>query len=228
MFVQKVKQCIYGLLVMGLLKSNFAMAELTAKDEWFPNFVEVQIVSTGLNANGINMQLWQIKSTKTTAELLAYYRELWGKKAAFLRYDTTQWQLAGFVEKQYFVSVQLLKEQVDSFGYLSISEYPYKQPTSPSNALLQLPVGSLVSTNISATDGPHVSNTMVFKNKHSIASNVSFFRERFSSKGWAEDVMPSSNKQNTTLSFRKGADNATISISDMGAESGGIIVLVEH
>ncbi len=228
MFFYIKKKMLKFCLVVVFMNISLVLASPGVDDRWFPNFVEAKIVSTGLNANGINIQIWQVKSSKPTAELLAYYNQLWSKQLGFLRYNTNEWFVTGYVEKKWFISLQLLKDEVDSFGYLAVSEYPNVQPSAGFNSWLQPPMGSEMITNISALDGPHKSKTLVFKNKHRVKANTDYFRKAFRAKGWVEDSIPNADEEYITLLFRRGPDNATVSINDIGGDVGGVIVLVEH
>lgn len=218
----------YCLAVMLFSLVNPSYAEVNADERWFPEFIKTQVVSAGLNANHIKMQVWELRSEKSASFLLKYYQQLWSQKPGYLGYDADIWRVTGFIEGRWFVSVQLLENQLDSFGYLTISEYPESDSSTNQGPVLPLPTNSETLSNISAGDGPHKSRTVVFKNTLDLSSNVSFFRRHFSGNGWVEDTVPSQVSGNLTLLFRKGPDNATISVNDLNGEVAGVGVVVEH
>lgn len=215
-------------LILLLLLVNSPRAEISVNDSWFPDFVRVQVVSSGLNTNGVKMQIWELRSEKSTSDLLKFYQRLWSRKPGYLGYDASIWQVSGFMEGRSFVSVQLLRNQVDSFGYLTISQYPDDRPDLDNSPNLPLPSSSEVLSSISAGDGPHKSRTVVFRNALGFDSNVNFFRRHFIADGWVEDRPQNKVAGNLTMLFRKGADNATISVNDLDGEVAGVGVLVEH
>lgn len=221
------KNCYCWSLIFFFVMSP-SYAEVNADERWFPEFVKTQVVSTGLDANRIKMQVWELRSEKSVSFLLEYYQQLWSQKPGYLGYDADIWRVTGFIEGRWFVSVQLLQDQLDSFGYLTISEYPESDSSASQGPVFPLPTNSETLSNISAGDGPHKSRTVVFKNTLDLSSNVSFFRRHFSGNGWVEDTVPSQVSGNLTLLFRKGPDNATISVNDLNGEVAGVGVVVEH
>jgi|GEM_PF-1248928 len=227
-FVNPVFRIHYLVMCFALSVVNCVHAEPKVNDLWFPNFVDAKIVSNEMVVNGVTMQIWEIRSKKTVEELSKYYQNLWSAEPGFLHYPVNNWQVTGFIQGRWFVSLQLLNKQLDSFGYLTISTYPERNLNDQKNPAFILPSGSTLMTNIYAEDGPHKSRTITFRNKQSFESNVDFFRRYFVTKGWAEDEVPATTSSNKTLLFRKGPDNATISINNLSNGIGGVGVLVEH
>lgn len=205
-----------------------AQAAVEVDGLWFPDFMDINVVSDGMNANGVHMQIWELRSSKSVASAAEYYQRLWKFKPGYLSYDANIWRVVGFVEGNHFVSVQLLKEQVDAFGYLTISKYPESDGEGSRNTSLELPSNSAILSDISAEDGAHISSTVVFKNDLDFKSNLDFFRRHFSAKGWVEDAAPNQVSGNEIMLFRKGPDNATISINSIGNSVTGVGIVVEH
>lgn len=215
-------------LVILMIHTVPVHAAVEADDSWFPDFVDVKIVSNGMSANGIHMQVWELRSDKPVKSILEYYQQLWKFKPDYLGYDADIWQVAGFVEENQFISVQLLRDQVDGFGYLTISNYPESEPDVNRKSSLALPANSAILSDIFAEDGAHISRTVVFKNNLDFKSNVDFFRAHFNAKGWVEDGGGNQVPGNLIMLFRKGPDNATISVNNNGTAVTGVGIVVEH
>ena len=219
---------IFTHFLLVLFFCNPVNAEPKANKLWFPDFIEAKIVSEALNANGITMQIWEISSEKPSSYVLDYYQGLWSQEPGFLHYKARQWNVNGYIEGRWFVSLQLLDKQLDSFGFLTISAYPHKTPNMQTKHLIILPPDTKLLTNIYTEDGPHKSRTVTFTNQYSLDSNVNFFRQHYKNRNWTEDDVPSTISSTKTLLFRNGPDNATISINNLGKNVGGVAVLVEH
>jgi len=216
------------ILALAVLATNaFANTSISVSDDWFPDFLQATVVSENMNTNGIDMTIWEVRSNRTTEETLAYYRRLWNHHKTFMHYNTPQWQVVGYVAGQSFVSVQLLPNQLDSFGFLSISTYP-DRPVQVKTASQELPPGTEVISETTAVDGPHKSLTIGFTNNAPLEVNTSFFRDRYLSQGWTEDSVPVNKKGNITLLFRKGPDTVTISLNQQASKTGGVAIIVEH
>jgi len=215
------------LIVMAHLTAS-VRAAVEIDDRWFPDFVDVKIVSNGMSANGIHMQVWELRSDRSVKSTLEYYQQLWKFEPGYLCYAANIWRVAGFIEQNQFITVQLLQGQVDSFGYFTISSYPESEPDINRKSSLNLPANSAILSEIFAEDGAHISRTVVFKNDLDFKSNTDFFRSHFNAKGWVEDGVPNQSPGNLIMLFRKGADSATISVNGAGASVTGVGVVVEH
>lgn len=221
------RSTLFAWILLLATTATSSNTSITPSAEWFPEFLQATIVSENMNTNGIDMAVWEIRSNKTTEETINYYRNLWKHHKTFMRYNTTQWQVIGFVVDQSFISVQLLPNQLDSFGFLSISTYP-NRPVQLSTAREELPPGTEIISETNAVDGPHKSRTIGFTNNSPLETNAAFFRNHFSQRGWIEDSVPINKAGNITLLFRKGPDNTTISLSKQATKTGGVAIIVEH
>jgi hypothetical protein len=211
-----------------LMTATQAAGDITASADWFPTFLDASVVSDNMDVNGINMKVWELRSSKSSAESIRYYVALWQKHRAKIRYQNPQWDVAGYIDNRWIATVQLLPNKLDSFGYLSISRLPDSKPAVSSKFSISLPAASETMTNITSKDGPHSSRTIVFRNSYSIENNALHFLNAYLPQGWVEDETPTDAMTEKVLLLRKASDQLTVTLSRNNTYTEGVAVLVQH
>ncbi len=195
-----------------------------------PDDAKVSVVSNNMTVQGRNMSVRAFISDDDVETVVEFYQELWAEppvpNAPGFAYEPdaiAPWQLLTRVEDGYVMTVQVQPHAVNgSYGYLATGRLP-----DPGDGPIELPPppamdGSRVLSNVLSDDAGKDAQTAMLSNDYSVASNVNFYRSRYT--GWRVDIdQPMGNNSLHALSFRRGREQVIVTIQ--GTSDGSHIVL---
>ena len=179
------------LVTLGLLLFSCI---LSAKAPDFPPPPEANVewVGRNLEMNGIRSDIRAFHTKKSPEKVAQFYRHEWEKPVGkdlpgFTETDAmTPWHLITRIEDGYLMTAQFQEaDQGGTWGYLAISPLPNKD-AKPAEKGTGFPFmhDSHVLSEMKTDDPGQKARTMVVSNEHSVNSNIDFYRNHFSAKGW--------------------------------------------
>ena len=223
------------------LKARFAMLVLAclpalALARSQPDFppppdASVKWVGKDMSMNGLPMQMRQFVTRKTPDKVARFYRKKWkhgenGQQGYVETSAMAPWRLITRVEDGYLLTVQFQKTDFGgTWGYLAMSPLPDPKAGKPvlGKGIPKIP-GSQVMSDIGSRDVGQSGHTVMLINKHSLASNVSFYRHYYGHAGWhSEDDRVVAAGHTHLLSFKKWRKSVKIIVT--GAKEGSRVVV---
>jgi len=196
-----------------------------------PPEASVQWVGKDMSMNGLPMQTRAFVTRKGPEKVARFYRRKWkhGENGQQGYVETTAmspWRLITRVEDGYLMTVQFQKTDFGgSWGYLAMSHLPDPKADKPvlGRGIPSIP-GSQVVSDIGSRDVGQSGHTVLLINKHSLASNISFYRHHYGNGGWqSEDDRVVAEGHTHLLSFKKWRKSVKIVIT--GAKDGTRVVV---
>jgi hypothetical protein len=168
-----------------------------------PKGATVEIVGNNMVLNGISSDIRAFYSKKSLEKVSEFYRQQWEDSVGrnddgeeLPGYTETDvmvpWRLFTRIEGGYLMTVQF--QEADNkgvWGYLAVSRLPKKGKNQ--NPVLPIPrdipvLGDsrIISELVNKDPGKHA-RTMIIYNKHSLGSNISFYRSHYLNRGFSVD-----------------------------------------
>lgn len=196
-----------------------------------PPEASVQWVGKDLKVNGVAMQTRAFVTRQSPDKVARFYRRKWknGENGQQGYVETTAmapWRLITRVEDGYLMTVQFQKTDFGgAWGYLAISPLPDPKADKPVLGKgIPSMRGSQVMSDIGSRDIGQSGHTVLITNRHSLSSNVSFYRHHYANAGWQpEDDRVVAEGHTHLLSFKKWRKSVKIIIT--GAKDGTRVVV---
>lgn len=166
------------LLLVILLCSVTALASDWPSIEAPPK-ATVQWVGQDMKLNGVPLRIQQFTSNVGLAEIMNYYRTMWGSQAEKKSVENAlgKWQVIGKQQGNYYLSVQAEPIGLTkSRGYLTVSKLPGADHTVRSGGQLPLMAGSRIQSELESNDPGQKAKTLTSLNTYSVASNADFYK----------------------------------------------------
>lgn len=201
-------------------------------DAWpefpLPDHARVLVVGDNLNINGLPTRVLQISSRKTPNEVLAFYRKVWRRAAVkggpgFVENNAGGWGIISRPEGSFHLTVQIAEADMGSAkGFLSVSR-PLQLKNHKTDFFAQ-PAGSEVLLDLVSDDAGKQGRVVQFRNRQSVASNYSFYKQRYQSQGWSmmSELPPQRNRALLLMNKRSG--KLSLVLNRKGRESYGVLV----
>lgn len=187
-------------VVLTLLGVFFSIQLAAEPDFPAPPKASVEWVGKNMQLNGIRSDIRAFHSKKSLEKIADFYRKEWqepvdggDKDEQLPGYTETgamaPWYLLTRIEDGYLMTVQIQEaDRGGSWGYLAISPLPDKDLQIEPGKNIPKMRGSSVLSELKTEDLGQKGRTLIVSNEHSIASNVSFYRNHYQGKGWSTDI----------------------------------------
>ncbi len=183
-------------LFAALLLSTCAMAALAARAPDFPSPPEARVewVSRDMEINGIPSEVRAFYSRQSVKEVRKFYRRTWAKGEkggpGFTETDAMKpWLLLTRVEDGYLMTMQVQKaDRGGSWGYLARSKLPNPKDLPAMGENVPSMRGSRVMNDVKTRDPGQKGRTVLIANRHSLSSNINFYRNHYLNDGWTLDI----------------------------------------
>lgn len=186
---------LHGLLLLLLL--GIAPGAAARKPPEFPAPPEARVQSMGSNAvvGGRAMEIRQFHTDDRPERVYEYYRRLWKdppEKSApgFAETDAMEpWHIISRVEDGHLMTVQAQgTDSGGTWGYLARSRVD--EAGAPRDDLADVPrmKGTEVLQSIKSRDPGQTGATVLLSNRHSLTSNVNWYRQRYGGSDWRADM----------------------------------------
>jgi hypothetical protein len=212
-----------------------ALAQVAvARQPEFPMTDDMRIARLGdsLRVNGNDVNVRTFTSTESAQEIVDFYREEWGEdKNAEPGYTVNNlkqpWTIIARIEDDYLMTVQVQpSDNEGSKGMLAISRLPDRNRAPKLGEGFPSMGGSDVINEVVSKDPGQTGRTMMVGNRHDMATNVDFYRNRYSTGGWSVDMDRSLGGIMHVLAVRKSRRRVNLVIS-AGPDGGTLIVANE-
>lgn len=193
-----------------------------------PEDARLKAVGDDLNINGLPTRVWEISSTRSPEEVLAFYRQEWQRPAesegpGYIEKEAGGWQIISRSEDPYLYTVQLREAAMgSSFGFLAVSTPMELADHTPDE--FARPAGSELLMDLKSDDAGKRGRVVQFKNRQSVEANYRFYRKRYMARGWRELSRLPADRNKALLVMNKGNGKASIVFSRINDESYGVVV----
>ena len=206
-----------------LLALLFPLASLARAPELpAPPEARVQWVAQNMTFNTMPMAVRQFTTKHSLDEVLEFYKDEWQTsleppQPGFLINDLAPpWITISRIEHGYMLLVQVQSADDDgALGYLSVSRLPANMRAPRLAKNFPLPSGTLIVNEIASRDPGQNGRTMMFANKHDLASNVAFYRSEYADGGWVVDMDRAVGNVMHVLAVRKGRQRIDLVMAEM-------------
>lgn len=202
-----------------------------------PDFLNVKIVSESMVVNGLPMAAYEFSSNRSSQDVLDYYQSEWG--ASNTRYvDLGDWRILSHRDGDYLFTIQIEKNTetlthgtlgiTPAFRFLSKSRAKLKQQKKNVGKGFPTLPGTEILNDITALDQGRESRTVMFKNKRSMKSNLSYYENKMRADGW-RNLLRNEGEQNRSinaLAMNKSGQEFNLSVSKVQGETHGVAVYV--
>lgn len=181
------------LLVLAL---GFAPAAGARKAPEFPAPPEARVQAMGASSvvGGRAMEIRQFHTDDRPEKVHAFYRRLWKeppeKKApGFAETDAMEpWHIISRVEDGHLMTVQAQRtDSGGTWGYLARSRVDEAGTTRQDTNVPRM-ADTAVLQSITSRDPGQTGATVLLSNRHSLTSNVNYYRQRYGGSDWRADM----------------------------------------
>ncbi len=180
-----------------ILLLGFSIPLAARKPPEFPPPSDARVQSMGTNTvmGGRAMEIRQFSTTDAPERVYEFYRRLWkedenGVEPGYGETDAmSPWHILSRVEDGYLMTVQAQPaDNKGTWGYLAMSLVD-AAPTGLADAPdVPKMSGSQVLQNITSRDPGQTGATVLLTNRHSLASNVNYYRQQYQAGDWRADM----------------------------------------
>ncbi len=227
-------QCGMSLVLMLGLSAPL----LAGKPPDFPPPPDARVQSMGTSTviGGRAMEIRQFSTTDAPERVYEFYRRLWkedenGIEPGYGETDAmSPWYILSRVEEGYLLTVQAQPaDNKGTWGYLAMSrvdEAPAGATDAPGVPKMS---GSQVLQNITSRDPGQTGATVLLTNRHSLTSNVNYYRQQYQAGDWRPDMdkaIPAAKMH--VLAFTGGRRKINIVLTGDDKETQVVINDVRH
>jgi len=197
-----------------------------------PDDIRITRLGDSMRVNGNDVYIRTFSSKDSAQDVVDFYRKEWGEeKNAEPGYTISNlkqpWTLISRIEDGYLMTVQVRADDDDgSVGTLAISKLPDRHRAPKLGEGFPAMGGSDVLNEVVSKDLGQSGRTMMLGNKHDLATNVDFYRDRYSDDGWAFDMDRSLGGVMHVLAVRKARKNVNLVLGR--SKNGGTVIVVNE
>jgi hypothetical protein len=157
-----------------------------------PKDAKVEIVSEEMVLNGVTMSAWELRSSRSPDNVLAFYRGHWAQgdngKPGFTEQVLGEWRIVTHVDQKdgLVYTVQAQPMAGGTLALLGVSNLLRGTVTPKAQLAADVPkiAGSQVINDMVSQDLGLRSRTIVLTNTQSVQQNLDFYIDHFEGKGW--------------------------------------------
>ncbi len=210
------------LLFAGISEAVYAWPKVSLP----PQVGFKQTLAEEMFVNGVPMKITHFKSRLSVDQVLNYYRNRWGEKFAESEFDG--WQQISQYRNNYFITVQIKTADVVidgqyTLGRLNISNFDVKS----AKEIKEFPMlnDSKIINNVETVDKDKSGRVLLFLNRQALEENAEYYKNHFTSKGWAQTMAQQVGLGARVYVFKKDKGEVTINIRSI---EGGSSVMVNE
>lgn len=184
-------------IITLLLLLGCAGTAAARKPPVFPAPPEARVQSMGASTviGGRAMEMRQFVSQDRPDKVYEFYRRLWkeGEKKSGPGYAETDamepWHIISRVEDGYLLTVQAQRtDNNGTWGYLALSRVDEAATPPPDDPGVPTMSDTRVLQRITSRDPGQTGATVLLANRHSLTSNVNYYRQRYQGSAWRSDM----------------------------------------
>lgn len=174
--------------------------------------------------NGLDMHAQVFSSARSQDEVVAFYRQAWGKDVVVNRMGPSQ--VIGHREGDYFVTVQVSNSGAGSKGNIGIVDVGGAPTHFVPGKGLPAPMGSKVFNDIAYPDDSVPARTVAMRNALSPAQNAAYFKERLVADGWKPSDAGHCRDADCVMRYERGDSKLTLLVMREGAAQSQVLINV--
>jgi hypothetical protein len=187
-----------------------------------PTQTQVLDVASRIVYNGLDMRAHVFDSSQGSADVLAFYRQLWGDRLVVNKVGENQ--VIGHREGDYFITVEVADAGDGSKGRIGVVDLA----SAPSHLELgrgfARPDGTKVFNDIAYPDDPTPARTIAMSNGLSASQNAQFFREHLAADGWKPSDDNRCSGTSCVLSYERGSRKMTMVVTQGNGNRSQVVV----
>jgi hypothetical protein len=222
-----------------LMLSGFvcnAAADFSCEVPKAPDGAMMEMIAPDMTMNGVPTTIRALHSSKTVADLMTYYRELWAslatdKRPGSLEQSLNEWSLISTIQGDCFTTVQAKTSGKGSYALISVIEKQKLNKSKPKIESFPALPGSQVVNDFTYADGVRNARTLVITNSSDLSANVSFYKNEFSTRGWNIQIerQPESRQgKSYVFLLKRGFEEANVVISRINSQVQIVVNLVDR
>jgi hypothetical protein len=151
-------------------------------DPQLPDGTHAAAVASHMIYNGLDMRDQVFASSQSAADIVQFYRQLWGKQSVLNQIPG--WQVVGHREGDFYITVQVRPDGNGSRGDIGILRIPTGKIKVEPGAGVPHPSNTTVFNDIMYPDDRTPARTLAMSNSLSVQQNASYYREHLAATGW--------------------------------------------
>jgi hypothetical protein len=185
-----------GMRIVPLLLILGAGAALAGPPDFpAPPDARVQAMGGSTVVGGRAMQIRQFHTDERPERVHEFYRRKWQapperSAPGFAETDVmSPWHIISRVEDGWLMTVQAQRTDAGgTWGYLAMSRVDEPAEPEPEDPGVPVMADTRVLQRIASRDPGQTGATILLANRHSLASNVNYYRQRYQGDGWRGDM----------------------------------------
>lgn len=204
-------------LAMALLPA------LAGASDWpdprVPDGMSTAAISSHLIYNGIDMRSQVFTSAQSAAEVVTFYRHLWGRQSVVNQ--LSPWQVVGHRDGDFFLTVQVRADGSGSRGDIGIVRLRADDHRAVLGQGVPQPSNTRVINDIAYPDDATPARTLALVNTLSVQQNASYYRDHLAASGWkpAEAGACAPAAASCVMNYAQGNRKLTLALSARAGRS---------
>jgi hypothetical protein len=213
-------------LVPLLWSAVLPASAATWPDLKLPEGTRAAEVATHMIYNGTDMRGQVFTSTRSPADILKFYRDLWGKQSVLNQIPG--WQVIGHREGDFYITVQVRQQGGGSRGDIGIVRVPAQRSKVELGSGVPHPSNTTVFNDILYPDDATPARTLAMVNKLSVQQNANYYREHLAATGWkpADTHDCIYGASSCVMNYEQGDRKMMVALTAKGASSEIVINLM--
>ena len=188
-------------------------------DPALPDGMQAAEISSHLIYNGADMRSRVFASTQNAADIVKFYRDLWGRQSVLNQ--LSGWQVVGHREGDFYITVQVRSDGSGSRGDIGIVRIPHDHVRVELGKGVPRPANTTVFNDISYPDDPTPDRTLAMTNDLSVEQNASYYREHLIAQGWKPAGAGNcvSDAASCVMNYEQGDRKMTLAMTERSGHS---------
>lgn len=219
------RHAVWPPLLCGLLLSATVSAS-SWPDVKLPEGAKAAEVTSHMIYNGTDMRGQIFVSPQSAADIVKFYRQLWGSHSVLDKIPG--WQVIGHREGNFYLTVQVRADGTGSRGDIGILRIPAEKIKVELGAGVPRPSNTTVFNDIVYPDDATPARTLEMINGLSVSQNASYYREKLAATGWkpADIHTCAEGIAACLMSYQQGDRKLTVVLTSTGSHSQIVVNLV--
>lgn len=191
-----------------------------------PDGMRAAEVSSHMIYNGTDMRGQVFTSSQSAADVVKFYRELWGRQSVLDQIPG--WQVVGHREGDYYITVQVKPDGSGSRGDIGIVRIPAENTKVELGQGVPHPSNTTIFNDIIYPDDNTPARTLAMINNLSVQQNASYYREHLAATGWkqADTHTCTYGASSCVMSYERGNRKMMVALTADAAHSEIVINLM--
>lgn len=191
-----------------------------------PDGTHAAEVASHMIYNGTDMRGQVFTSSRNAADIVKFYRQLWGKQAVLD--EIPGWQVIGHREGAFYITVQVRPDGSGSRGDIGITRIPAERNKMELGAGVPHPSNTNVVNDIIYPDDRTPARTLAMANGLSVEQNASYYREHLAATGWkpADSHTCTYGASSCVMNYENGNRKMMVALTRSGGRSEIVINLM--